>query len=149
MKRLILGFLAILLMVGLNGCSSDIDIVKNGTLKIDNSLTVGEAFDNYKYFSSTSWKTFKTSNGRKVVEVKCKLTNEWLKIHGLEGKIKNYIMIVQFVINKDNSFKIASVGMDITENNGKKTITDSKSAHLTNQQLIYTLKGIYNNSSDI
>jgi len=36
----------------------NVNTVKNGTLNFDNSITVGEAFDNYKYFRKTKWEEF-------------------------------------------------------------------------------------------
>lgn len=35
---------------------------------IDDSITLGDAFDNYKFFKSTKWESFDDDQGRKVVE---------------------------------------------------------------------------------
>lgn len=40
-----------------------------GVLELDKSLTVGEAFDNYKYFFNVKWEAFTTENEHKVVQV--------------------------------------------------------------------------------
>ncbi len=56
-------------LAGLQACtSSAIDTVKDGTLVLDSSRTVGQTFDSYKYFSATSWKSFKDNKGREIVE---------------------------------------------------------------------------------
>lgn len=51
-------------------CGSDpVDLVKNGILDFDKSVTVGNAIDGYKYFENVTWNTFKTDQGRVVVQV--------------------------------------------------------------------------------
>ena len=44
------------------------DIVKNGVLNIDPSVTVGDALNGYKYFGHTDWKSFEDSQKRRIVE---------------------------------------------------------------------------------
>jgi len=44
------------------------DIVKNGALKIDPSVTVGNALNGYKYFGHTTWESFEDSQKRRTVE---------------------------------------------------------------------------------
>ena len=81
MTRLIFKFIIILfLSLTFSVCSGDESVVKNGTLDFDKSITVGQAFDKYKYFSSTKWKCFSTDNGKKIVEVKGDFKNEYLKL---------------------------------------------------------------------
>ena len=65
-KLIIISFTAVMFI----GCGDDVSTIKNGTLEFDKSITVGQAFDKYKYFSSTKWKSFSTDNGKKIVEVK-------------------------------------------------------------------------------
>ncbi len=50
------------------GDYSNIRLVKNGTLTIDSDVTVGDAFEGYKYFKTRKWKFFKDSQKRQVVE---------------------------------------------------------------------------------
>lgn len=53
----------------MSGCSNNaIDIVKNGTLSIDKSTTVGNALENYVYFSKITWNSFEDSQKRRIVE---------------------------------------------------------------------------------
>jgi len=35
---------------------------------IDKNITIGKAFDTYKYFNKTNWKSFQDSKGRNYVE---------------------------------------------------------------------------------
>ena len=109
------------------GCSdvSDVSVVKNGTLSFDKSITVGDAFDKYSYFTSTSWEDFETSNGRKIVEVIGIFTDEYLKIMKVEQKIKKASSIVQFKINKDDTFEIAATGFEAIGKNGKTKKIDA------------------------
>lgn len=58
-----------LLMFSLIGCNSKINTIKDGTLELDNSITIGDAIDNYKHFSNVKWSNFTTDNKREVVEV--------------------------------------------------------------------------------
>jgi len=69
MKRFFLNLLCVcILAIGLAGCNSPIDSVKNGVLELDKSTTVGKAFDNYSCFKKTSWSEIKTKQGQVVVE---------------------------------------------------------------------------------
>jgi len=69
MKRFFLNMLCVcILAIGLAGCNSPIDSVKNGVLELDKSTTVGKAFDNYSCFKKTSWSEIKTKQGQVVVE---------------------------------------------------------------------------------
>jgi len=71
MKKLIFGFSMLLILVGLSGCSSDEDIVKDGVMNFNKSLTVGEALDNWSNCESKDWESFETSNGIKIVQFTC------------------------------------------------------------------------------
>ncbi|MGI9257096.1 MAG: hypothetical protein ACR2PY_09205 [Salinispira sp.] len=48
---------------------NNINGVKQGYLDFDTSITVGNAFDNYAYFTEVEWQEFETDQGRKIVEV--------------------------------------------------------------------------------
>ncbi len=96
----------------ITGCS-DIDTVKDGTLNFDNSITVGEAFDKYSYFTSTNWKNFETSNGRKIVEVTGDFNNEYIKLMGWTKQFAQASLTVQFKINKDDTFEVSAIGFNV------------------------------------
>ncbi len=61
---------------------SEASTVKDGILNFDNSITVGEAFDKYGYFSDTDWTDFETSNGRKIVQVRGTFNDNYIKKMG-------------------------------------------------------------------
>ncbi len=75
MKKQIIGVL--LAIIILNGCGSNIDTVKKSTLKIDETITVGDTIDNYKMCSAVSWREFETDNGRQIVEASCDITQSY------------------------------------------------------------------------
>ncbi|MFP4332825.1 MAG: hypothetical protein ACLFQJ_05950 [Campylobacterales bacterium] len=83
-----------------------INLVKDGVLGNHPSLTVGEAFDNYSYFSKTDWKSFTATNGRDVVEFEGKLDRGMMDATGM-GEVMEAYLVIQFIINKDDTFGIA------------------------------------------
>lgn len=97
------------------GCN-DVDKVKNGVIQLDKSMTVGNALDKYQYFSSTKWSSGETSQKSLIVEC--------------SGYIKNSSMrlIVQFQINKDNTFELAYAGLY----QGDKEISSGGESYLIN-----------------
>ncbi len=52
----------------------NISLVKNGILKLNKTLTVGEAIDNYAGCIYTQWESFTSDNGIKIVQATCPLT---------------------------------------------------------------------------
>ena len=95
------------------GGGSTIDEVKDGTLGGYKSLTVGEAFDNYSQFKSTSWESFETQNGKQVVQFKGDVRiPQRLKDRGSSKAV----LIVQFLINDDDSFALNAMQMNAVEN---------------------------------
>lgn len=120
-KPLLFGFIGVVLyvifgMMIVDG-GSDVDCVKEATMNGYKSLTVGEAFDNCSAFKSTSWESFETQNGRRVVEFKGQMIIP--DVPHLKGT-KDAVLTVQFLINKDDSFEVQAVGIEAVEN-GKKT----------------------------
>ena len=128
----------------ITGCSNDVNTIKNGTLEFDKSITVGQAFDKYKYFSSTKWKSFSTDNGKKIVEVKGDFKNEYLQHMKWEDKFASASLIVQFTINKDDTFEISALAFDFLTRNGDKERRDI-GERLTTRQFNTLLKELYNN----
>lgn len=142
MKNIKVLVVGMLLSLFVTGCS-DVGVVKNGTLNFDNSITVGEAFDKYSYFSSTNWKSFETSNGRKIVEVTGELNDHYIKKMGWTEQIKEASLIVQFKINKDDTFEIAAIGMKATDLKGN-TKEGNIGQGMSNRQLNNLLQELYN-----
>ena len=91
--------LLVVSIVFFTGCDSpsNTNIVKNATLSNDHTVFIGDAFENYKYFTKTEWKEFATSQGREIVE-----------FNGYYSE-KEAVVIIQFAISKDNSLKFELV----------------------------------------
>jgi len=151
-RKIVMGLLSLLfLAVLVNGISlinNNVSIVKNGILDFDKSLTVGQAFDNYKYFKDVEWESFTSENGRKVVEVNAKLDfskypdSEALK----KQEVKNITIFFQFLINQDlESFQIHTYGMEFEMNDGTKKTVDAKDLNLNQYNILNNLQEIYNN----
>lgn len=141
MKKMIA---AVLFSLILAGCDGDLSSVKNGTLEFDNSITVGQAFDKYSYFSSTQWESFETSNGRKIVEVTGFFTDDYPILKQLKPRgIDKMSLTVQFRVNKDDTFEIAAIGMTIVNDAGEETEQDI-GGNMSAAQLDLFLNELYN-----
>jgi len=114
--------LIIIVSLCLISCAkSDVDIVKNGTLSYEKSITIGDAFDNFKFFKNKKWEAHEEENKRKCVVFMGELDLEKLKEtkyynHYLNNIAKAFIM-AYFVIHRDKtininyfSYKIVRVG---------------------------------------
>jgi len=75
MKRFVFGILTTMLMLGLSGCSDNTDLVKDGIMNFNKTITVGNTFDNWKDCENSEWSSFETDNKTPVVQV-----NIWLKL---------------------------------------------------------------------
>lgn len=53
--------------------NSKIDLVKKGTLPIDESLSLEKLFNSYKYFKNVKWESFEDDRGRDVIQVSATL----------------------------------------------------------------------------
>ncbi len=69
LKKLMFYSLVMSFILITTGCGSDVDTVKDGYLPFDTSMTVGEAFDNYEWFTSTEWTSFETTQKRKTIKI--------------------------------------------------------------------------------
>jgi len=70
--KIFLGIATLLATLMISGCnSSNIDKVKNGIMDFDKSITVSQAFDNWKSCSNSKWSEFTTDNGKNIVEFTC------------------------------------------------------------------------------
>jgi len=137
-KYLIGGIIAIILIIVsfiFSGGNSYINKIKNGYLSNYKSTTIGDAFDNWSYCENPEWSEFETKNKMKVVQFSCdyKYTDE---IRNLVNYTKNPKMkklynvksikpIVQFLINKDGTFKINYMAFDLKWKDGVKEETSS------------------------
>jgi hypothetical protein len=94
------------------GFGGDVALVKNGYLGNEKSITVGQIFDKYKYFKSTSWKALKSERGQRIVEFTGEIDLNHPDIKSVFGNImdlnnlESSTKIVQFIINADKTFRI-------------------------------------------
>jgi hypothetical protein len=110
---------------------SDTQLIKNGMLEFNKTISIGDAFDNWGDCSERSWKAFKSENGVRVVEFNCELKNavqlkeakkntptclpsgcEWLDIAAANSTF-------QWTINTDNTFQISHVDSIIKWKDGR------------------------------
>jgi hypothetical protein len=118
MQKLLFLVAAIVLLFGLNGCANDIDNVKDGVMDFDKTLTVGEAFDNWKACNKSQWNSFETDNGIKVVEFKCE--------EDMRNKSKEMIEFVKKINaekNTQNRNSIYSIYYDLGDNYSPLSMT--------------------------
>lgn len=68
--RIAAGAAALLLLVILiKSCGGSVESrIRNGVLPIDESTSIGDALDNYSYFSESGWVTFQDKQGRDIVQ---------------------------------------------------------------------------------
>jgi len=116
-----------------------VEAVKGGTLKLDPSVTVGDALDGYKYFSSTRWKAFRDRQNRQIVEFRGKIDIDKLvgsqfldsvltseMIRKAKKKLGNpvFTYIAQFAVSKDGkTFALSYNGLHVT---GHNSVTGQK-----------------------
>jgi len=91
------------------------DIIKKSILDIDYSISIGEALDNYKFFTKTEWREFTSTERREVVEFK-----------GYYFK-NDVVVLIQFKLNKDfkeddegRSFLVGYQSYSYESENGEK-----------------------------
>ena len=156
MKKVISAIMVLIVLSGLQACTSSvIDTVKDGTLALDSSRTVGQALDNYNYFNETSWSSFKDNKGRQIVEftgvvdydkfVGATYRGVTLSpeiVSKAKKNMKNFSMsfLAQFAV-KGNRFLLVFSGMKVgrVDENGKlhqKKIPDTK---------METIEAVYRN----
>ncbi|ACL06479.1 hypothetical protein Dalk_4802 [Desulfatibacillum aliphaticivorans] len=147
------------LTLAIGGCSQNpVDLVKTGVLKMDESVTVGDAFNGYHYFDVSDWQTFQDSQNRQVVQFNAsfnydkfadsefegiKLTAERLK----EGKAKmgdiTMTYTAQFSISKDGeTFSLSYSGFHMSGTNAQ---TGEKVEFDLPDEEYYALQCIYGN----
>ncbi len=115
--------ISFLVIIGFSGCGDNISMVKKGTLEFDKSISIGQAFDKYKYFKKTEWKELVTDNGKKVVQVEgivdFKLFPEDFYVIDKEN-IQEARIVAQFTINKDDTFNLSYYGQEMIKIDGKE-----------------------------
>ena len=113
-----------ILIVLFTGCfnNGNIDTVKNGTMSIDESLTIGQAFDNWNECENNKWDSIVEKNGRNIVVFSCTFKNIKSEINTLFQNnliekynfslldLKNAKFEIKWAINTDKkSFKVDDI----------------------------------------
>jgi hypothetical protein len=98
---------------------NDVSLVKTGYLPLDQSVTVGNALDKYKYFKTTEWKSFITKKEQRIVEFNGIM--DMGKLPYNFGQSVAESILIQFVINNDNkSFNPSYMEFNCKTKEGKK-----------------------------
>lgn len=75
--------------------NDQIELVKQGFMTFDESITLGDALDKYAKFSKTQWQFLTTSQGRQIVECRGELKNEFINQEFysgyLQGELQKFI----------------------------------------------------------
>jgi putative protein kinase ArgK-like GTPase of G3E family len=143
-------FIGLFLALLITGCGNNTDLVKSGIMNFNKTITVGDAFDNWKDCEDSEWSSFETDNKIPVVQFTCrkKGINEYMtKVKSFLSKkeqnkasyldIKSNEQIFQWTINKDDTFQIDNVQVETVWADGKK-FSDS-------QKPMEQLQSVYNN----
>ncbi|WP_027390635.1 hypothetical protein [Chrysiogenes arsenatis] len=130
-------------VVILAGCDSAYEsMVRNGTLDMDPTISIDDAFSNYPYLKAKSWQVFDDAQGRKVVEFtatpdynvylgstfnRMEITADILERAKLKLAPMQVTYQAQFVINKNaKTFSIRYSGIKIvnTQNPNPEAVQD-------------------------
>lgn len=139
------------LVATLQGCGSpsDTELVKNGIMQFNKTLTVGEAFDRWSECQSRKWEEFKSDNGQRVVQFTCSAKNVTAFMNKAKSILTNeskydhfnlteVVETFQWTINKDDTFQLQHVGTTWKWADGKTKEVDG------NAQM---LKSVYSNEN--
>lgn len=122
-----------ILIVVFNGCfnTGNINTVKNGTMSIDESLTIGQAFDNWNECENNKWDSIVEKNGRNIVVFSCTFKNIKSEINTLFQNnqitklefslldLKNAKFEIKWAINADKkSFKVDDIKVNYLWSDG-------------------------------
>ena len=139
------------LVAALQGCgsASDTELVKNGVMQFNKTLTVGEAFDRWSECQQKNWEEFKSDNGQRVVQFTCSARNVAAFMNKAKSMLQNeskydhfnlteVLSTFQWTINKDDSFQLQHVGTTWRWADGKSKAVDGDAE---------MLKSVYSNEN--
>lgn len=110
---------AMMMLASCHRSGGDVELVKTGHLRLNQTKTVGQALDGYKYFTAKDWKAY-TENGNHFVrftgtlDISDRLTKEYyaeMEKKGIPGMIVTRVdLILIFSVDQPNkSFNTVSV----------------------------------------
>ena len=124
---------------------TDIEVVMDGKLSYDKSMTIGDTFNKFRYFENKTWKFRQEEDKKRIVIFTGALNLENLRQYNKELiKLKAAFIRVIFVINNDKSIDVRSFSYHIRlreEFNVLSCIMD------TPDSLKYSVLNIYRNDS--
>jgi hypothetical protein len=148
------------LIVGINvllqcGCGKNpIETVKAGTLEFDTTVTVGNAFEGYKYFKNKYWNTIETDQKRIVVEFRGDIDVDAYKnvkikylivsaadMPKVKATLASFTYLAQFELNQDKK------GFEL-KYNGFETVTKNGDKNSIGIHGFSTIQSIYKNQPD-
>jgi hypothetical protein len=93
---------------------TDIEVVMDSKLRYDKSMTIGDAFNKFRYFESKAWNFRQEEDNKKLVIFTGTLDLGNLKQYNKNlMKLKAAFIKVIFVINIDNSIDVRSISYHI------------------------------------
>lgn len=128
--------------------TGNISMVRNGVLELNKSLTVGEAIDNYKYFTSTYWESGTSDNGIAFVNANGVVDMDTLPVAADWKKdgLTEVELCFQFIINRDGTtFELGAFSMKVTNKDGQTEDRDGAQMGLSQLEVLGALKEIYAN----
>jgi hypothetical protein len=149
-KAIIFGTMGFLVFLANLGVGGNIGMVQGGILEFNKSLTVGEAFDNYKYFRNTRWEQGTTDNGMDFVNAIGEVDLDSHPI-GKQWKAqgcRKAEALFQFAVNKDGeTFELRACTMRLTNTKGESTEVDAAAEDndITVADVMGALGDIYEN----
>ena len=168
-------FITFLAVAGCSKSGAEISKVKNGVLPFDKSISVGQAFDGYKYFDHKEWKYQKTEQERRIVtfvgSIDMSATNyndayvDWIAkqpmvdigfaVNGLDYKhvkvISDAKATIEFVLNVDNTFDVKELVLSGKQDNGEiieRKITDGFLEKIYKNEKLPLLWFLYNSNTE-
>lgn len=135
MKKFVVGtfimfFWVVLFFAGSIVSASEADVLIGKAKNIylvafDKNVTIGKAFDTYKYFTKTSWGAFRDNKGRRFVEFlgSTKFEPEKLIKLNFNEEIKDIKAVdvaAQFIVNNDDTVELVFFGLKVLFKDGKE-----------------------------
>lgn len=94
-------------------------VLRNKTLAGYESITIGNAFEGYKYFTKKEWKETTSQNGKIYIDFIGWVDSKALDAATIKAGISARALDVKFVINPDGSFFVAMMSKIDVKTDGK------------------------------
>lgn len=110
-----------------------VEIIKGKTFAEKKSVTIGDAFDGYKYFVKKEWKQSPASNGKTYIDFIGWFDTKSFDIKDVQDGTSARGIDVKFAVYKDGSYGVVMVSRLEARSDGKlyENILDNRDAILT------------------